>query len=130
MSEINSEQFITISKLLPEDRFDYSITKMIELGHLWGLYGENGWLLLKADDDACLPVWPHEEFAQAWEKDEFPDCKPKQIDLDAWINQWLPGMKENKTLILVFPLGEDEEGIMLEADEVLECIQEEVDKLG
>lgn len=130
MSEINSQQFISISKLLPEERFDYAIAKMIELGHLWGLYGENGWLLLKADDDACLPIWPHEEFAQAWEKDDFPDCKPKQIDLDAWINQWLPGMKENSTLVLVFPLSDDEEGIMLMADEVLTCLQEEVDKLG
>lgn len=126
MSEINSQLFITLSKLTPEQRFEYALQKMIESGHLWGLYGSNGWLLLTAEDDACLPIWPHEAFARAWEKEDFPDCQPKQIDFEAWREQWLPGMKNNGTLILVFPLSEDEEGIMLEPQEVLDCIAEEL----
>lgn len=130
MEAINSQDFIELSKLQPEQRCDYALTKMLETGHLWGLYGDNGWLLLKADDDACLPIFPYEAFAQAWEKDDFPDCKPKQIDLDAWINQWLPGMQQNGTLVLVFPLSDDEEGIMLSAEEVIDILNEEIKSLG
>lgn len=124
MSELTSEQFVAINKLQPEERFDYGLQSIIENGCLWGLYGESGWLLLQADDDACLPVWPHETFAQAWEKDDFPDCKPKKIELDPWLQQWLPGMQNNGTLVLFFPLSEDEEGIMLDAEEVLDCFNQ------
>ena len=127
MTQLAPEEFVAICKLQPELRFDYALEKMVENNCLWGLYGDNGWLLLQADDDACLPVWPSEEFASAWEKDDFPDCKPKPIALDEWLTQWLPGMEKNGTLVLVFPLSEDEEGIMLEASEVLECFTEVLD---
>lgn len=125
MSQLTPDEFVEISKLQPEERFDYALKVMVENSELWGLFGENGWLLLQAENDACVPIWPHESFAKAWEKDDFPDCKPKKIELDAWLSQWLPGMQKNGTLVLVFPLGEDEEGIMLEATEVLECFAEQ-----
>lgn len=127
MTQLTSDEFVAISKLQPEPRFEYALDKIIENGILWGLFGDNGWLLLKAEDDACLPVWPNEEFAQAWEKDDFPDCKPKPIELADWLSQWLPGMEKNGTLVLMFPLSEDEEGIMLDASEVAECFAETMD---
>ncbi|MEP4891841.1 MAG: DUF2750 domain-containing protein [Aliiglaciecola sp.] len=126
MPELSTEEFITISKLQPEARFEYAISRMIESKELWGLFGENGWLLLQAEEDACLPIWPSESFAKAWEKNDFPDCNPKQITLDDWLQQWLPGMEKNGTLILVFPLSEDEEGIMLDAKELTECFAEQM----
>lgn len=125
MTDITSNEFVSISKLQPEDRFEYALQKIVENGELWGLYGNNGWLLLQAEDDACLPIWPSEAFAQAWEKNEFPDCKPKSIKLDIWLSQWLPGMQNNGTLVLVFPLSEDEEGIMLNAQEVTDSFTEQ-----
>lgn len=126
MNELSTEDFVAISKLSPEERFEYALEKIIEQKQLWGLYGENGWLLLKAEDDACLPVWPHESFAQAWEKDEFPDCKPQAIALQDWLQQWLPGMNNNGTLVLMFPLSEDEEGIMLESTELMDCFEQAI----
>jgi hypothetical protein len=39
-------------------------------------------------------------------------------------------MKNNQTLVLVFPLGDDEEGIMLEAEEMSSCIEEDLKKLA
>lgn len=128
MTQLTSDEFVEISKLQPEERFDYALRVMVENNELWGLLGENGWLLLQAEDDACLPIWPHESFAKSWVKDDFPDCTPERIDLDAWIKQWLPGMKNNGTFVLMFPLGEDEEGIMLDASEVLTCFSEEMAK--
>lgn len=129
MNEVSSADFIALNKMLPEQRFEYALSKMIETGSLWGLYGESGWVMLKADDDACIPIWPHKEFATAWVKDDFPDCEPKPIEFAQWLDTWLPGMKNNKTLVLVFPLGEDEEGIMLEAEEMIDCIQEDLAKM-
>lgn len=124
MHTLSSEQFLATTKLSPEDRFEYMLKALMADQQLWGLYGKNGWLLLQADDDVCMPIWPHQDFATAWEKDEFPDCEPKAIELDAWMEQWLPGMQKNGTLILTFPLSDDEEGIMMEANEILEAIKE------
>lgn len=124
MQDISSQEFLEINKLSPEQRFDYMLQCMQQEKQLWGLYGKNGWLLLQAEDDVCMPVWPKEDFARAWEKQDFPDCVPKAIELDAWQQQWLPGMKNNGTLILLFPLSDDEEGIMLEAQEFIECLDE------
>jgi hypothetical protein len=129
MMEISTENFLSLSQMLPELRFEYTLAKMIETQSLWGLYGESGWVMLKADDDACLPIWPHKEFAEAWVKDEFPNCQPKKIDFVKWTDIWLPGMKNNQTLILVFPLGDDEEGIMLEAEEMISCIEDDLRKI-
>jgi hypothetical protein len=128
MSQVSAKDFLDLSKMLPEQRFEYALSKMIEDGYLWGLFGESGWVMVKADEDACMPIWPHEEFAKAWVKEDFPNCQPKQIDFAEWRETWLPGLANNNTLILVFPLGDDEEGIILEAQELSECIEEDLEQ--
>lgn len=126
-TDITPEQFLQVTNLQPEARFDYMLSTMLEKQQLWGLFGKNGWLMLKADDDECLPVWPHEAFAKAWEKNDFPDCEPKAIPFADFQEKWLPGMKQAKHMILVFPLSEDEEGIVLDAGEMEACIKDEMD---
>jgi len=122
---LSAEQLVEVSKLSPEDRLDYCLAKLVEHKELYGLYGDNGWLLLQAENDACLPVWPHEEFAKGWVGQDFPDCQPKLIPLSDWVERWLPGMQQDGNLILVFPVGEEEEGIVLTSEEFVECLQEE-----
>lgn len=129
MNEVSPEEFVSLNKMLPEQRFEYSLAQMIEKQYLWGLFGAEGWVLLKADDDTCIPIWPSREFAVSWVKNDFPNCEPKQIAFSEWLDVWLPGMDKNNTLVLVFPLGDDEEGIMLEASEMLDCIEEDLAKL-
>tara|TARA_R110002167_G_scaffold73942_5_gene207214 strand:+ start:831 stop:1238 length:408 start_codon:yes stop_codon:yes gene_type:complete len=130
MNEVSSEEFIALNKMLPEQRFDYTLAQLIEKRYVWGLFGADGWVMLKADDDLCMPIWPCESFATAWVKNDFPDCEPKQIEFSEWVEKWLPGMQNNNTLVLVFPLGDDEEGIMLEANEMLECIEKDLANLA
>ncbi|MFT2090773.1 DUF2750 domain-containing protein [Paraglaciecola sp. 2405UD69-4] len=129
MSYLSKDVFSDLSKMSPEQRFEYALEKMYETTKLWGLYGENGWVMLKADDDACFPIWPHEEFAEAWKKADDPASQPKQIHFAEWLSIWLPGMKKNNTLVLVFPLSGEEEGIMLDAQEMLNCIEEDLGSL-
>ena len=35
-------------------------------------------------------------------------------------------MAKNNTLVLVFPLGDDEEGIILESEELQQCIEDDL----
>ena len=122
---LDQQQIEEVSKLSPEDRLDYCLQKMVQHQELFGLHGDNGWLLLQAENDACLPVWPHPEFATNWVGDDFPDCVPKLIPLKDWVERWLPGMEQDGNLILVFPVGAEEEGIVLNSAEFSECLQEE-----
>ncbi|WP_133471740.1 DUF2750 domain-containing protein [Paraglaciecola marina] len=129
MSDLPKDVFQDLSKMSPEQRFEYALEKIYETQILWGLYGENGWVMLRADEDACFPVWPHKEFALAWKKADDPASEPKQIGFPQWLGTWLPGMKKNNTLVLVFPLADEEEGIMLDAQEMLDCIEEDLGTL-
>lgn len=130
MNEVSSDEFIALNKMLPEQRLDYSLAQMIEKGYLWGLFGSEGWVMLKAEEDVCMPIWPCKAFAESWVKNDYPNCEPKKIEFSDWVETWLPGMQKNNTLILVFPLGDDEEGIMLECSEMLECIEEDLANLA
>ncbi|MDU0355249.1 DUF2750 domain-containing protein [Paraglaciecola aquimarina] len=129
MSYVSAKDFLDLSKMLPEQRFEYAISNMLKAQYLWGLYGKDGWVMLKADEDTCMPIWPHKEFAEAWVKEDYPDCEPKQIEFVEWLDVWLPGMTKNNTLVLVFPLGDDEEGIILSGAEMLECIEDDLKAL-
>lgn len=129
MSFLTKDVIQDLSKMSQEQRFEYALEKMYETTNLWGLYGENGWVMLKADEDACFPIWPHEEFADAWKKADEPASEPKQISFEEWLSIWLPGMKNNNTLILVFPLAGEEEGIIIDAQEMLDCIEEDLGTL-
>lgn len=130
MSEITTEEFLRVTKLLVEQRCEYALEHMAVAKQVWGLKGERGWILLKTGDEVCMPVWPYEQFARAWEKDDYPDCKPELVELTTWREQWLPGMQQNGTLVLVFPVGEEEEGVILEAEEMQNYLAEELELLN
>ncbi len=130
MTQLTSEEFVRISKLSPEARCDYAIAELVDNQAIYGLYGKDGWVMLQAEGDDCFPVWPHPDFAKSWEKNDFPDCEPKAIALADLMEKWLPGMAQNGTLFLMFPLADDEEGIILEADELAEAIDDELAEQG
>jgi hypothetical protein len=129
MNEVSSQDLSLLNKMSPEERLDYTLSVMIQSQSLWGLNGKDGWVMLKADDDTCMPIWPHKECAVAWIKDQFPECEAKPIDFVEWLDLWLPGMSKNNSLILVFPSGEEVEGMILSAQEMQECFEVDLNDL-
>lgn len=95
---------------------------------VWGLKSAAGWAVVGADDQDCFPVWPDEAGARAWAVGELADCTPASIDLDGWMQRWLPGMDGDGTLVLVNPSDDDnEEGLVLSPGELEELL---LDALG
>ena len=80
---------------------------------------------MEADEDVCFPVWPTAGFAEDWMGEQFDNVEAKAISLEEWFQQWLPGMDGNGTHILVFPVGEEEEGIILSAEEFIACLEDD-----
>lgn len=125
---LSSDEFVRVTRLAPEERFDYFLSHIKETGELWALFGKNGWVMVESGDELCLPIWPHRDYVIAWERDDFPDCEPKSISHYDFLNVWSAGLAKNNTLLLLFPCGDEEEGIVMSAPEFSDCMQEDLEQ--
>jgi len=54
-------------------------------------------------DQEILPVWPGEEFCNlSFPKNEF-DYTPESIDIDSFMESWIPNLIEDQITVGVFP---------------------------
>lgn len=95
-------------------RFDHFISKLVEHEELFVLTDEHGVMMLTTEDEDCIPVWPHPEYAKAWAEGEWADCKPQSITLKVWLDCWVDGMEQDELCVAVFPTPE-QEGIVLDS---------------
>ena len=121
MSSLSAQQLDTLPTLPAQSRYDFLLKAIVENQTVWTLSSDQGVVLMSSDGDDCLPIWPAAEFAQQWASDDWSDCEPLAIDLDAWQQRWLPGMQQDGLVIAVFP-GQREEGIVLEPLDLLEAL--------
>ncbi len=104
-----------------EYRYDLFVSKVFQHGLMWTLKGPEGLLFLAADDNEhCLPVWPHEDFAQLWAQGEFAGFEPQSITLEIWQSRWVDGLTQDNISLAVFPLLE-QENLIIEAAELNEA---------
>ncbi|MEW9796577.1 DUF2750 domain-containing protein [Alteromonas sp. CYL-A6] len=110
---LQREEWLSAS---PMTRFDETV-KAIRTGKtVWILNDEHGCVMLNADDDDGVPVWPSADIAALWATDEWAHCEPLAVSLDDWLKKWTPGMRQDELLVIVCPVpGED--GEVLEPDE-------------
>lgn len=98
-------------------RYQYFIEMVTELGEIWSLANDEGWVTLSTEGDNCLPIWPHADFAAQWATADWSDCKPKAISLDIWLKRWTKGLKGDETLLVVFP-NLEEEALLVDPEEL------------
>lgn len=111
--ELTGDDFNLVSMLSAEGRYDYFIEKTVTGGEVWSLHSRAGWVSMRSEDDEeCLPVWPHPDFAAQWAIEDWADCTPTAIPLATWMDRWLPGMAQDGTLLAVFPNDEGEGNIV------------------
>jgi hypothetical protein len=72
--------------------------------------------MLNTEDEDCVPVWPNQEFAQAWATGEWQTCKPEAISLSKWHSRWTIGLADDELALVIFP-NESEEGVVVYPDE-------------
>lgn len=110
-------------------RFDHFISKLVEHEELFVLTDEHGVMMLTTEDEDCIPVWPHPEYAQAWAEGEWAECKPQSITLKVWLERWVEGMEQDELCVAVFPTP-DQEGIVLEPADVADAVAQKQAKRG
>jgi len=89
-------------------RYSYLVKKIADEQIVWGLWQEGGWALASDDQGhELVPVWPHARFAALCTRDAWAGYVPKQIELEIWLDRWLPGMERDGRNVAVFPTPDD-----------------------
>ncbi len=94
-----------VSEGLGED-FDENYHRFLEeafaTGCVWGLEGEEGWALCPSnhsDDVDVLPLWSQPEYVKPHLVEEWAKYKVVPIALEELMDDWLPGLHEEVTMI-------------------------------
>jgi hypothetical protein len=98
-------------------RYKYFIKKVADENQLWSLW-KDGWVL--AEDDKgrlVVPVWPHAQFAEMCASGDWIDHEARPIEMDAWLDRWLPGILSDNRLIAVFPTANDK-GVVVGSEQL------------
>lgn len=120
--KLNAADQARIEQLSAEERYDYALQRLVELKEVWSLRDAEGGVLMSTEDEECMPIWPDEAFAKTWLTDDWAECEPFSISLDAWLQRWLPGMQTDEINVAVFP-GADEDGLILRPKTLREALQ-------
>lgn len=103
-------------------RYQYFIDMVNEQGEIWSLANDEGWVTLSAEGDNCLPIWPHADYAAQWATGDWSDCTPKSVTLETWLKRWTKGLKNDETLLVVFP-NLEEEALLVDPEELDEDLR-------
>ena len=114
---LNETQIATIQQYDAEKRYQYLIKEAVSQRELWILMDEHGCVMLNTEDEDCVPVWPNQEFAQAWATGEWAECKPESISLNKWHSRWTQGLEDDELALVIFP-NENEDGLIVYPDEL------------
>ncbi|AEY00973.1 hypothetical protein GU3_06085 [Oceanimonas sp. GK1] len=112
----------TVLALGDDERFNHFVNRVCEQEEIWILTDEHGCMMLTTDDDEdCIPVWPHADYAKDWAVGDWKDCTPEAISLNVWLKRWVPGMTDDELLVAVFPTA-DETGVVVEPYELKDAL--------
>jgi len=99
-----------------QQRTDYFVEQVKHHQQVWILNDEDGAVMLTADDEDCIPVWPNQYSAELWRNEEWASCAATPISIATWLARWTKGMQNDDLSVAVFPIpGED--GLVVSADE-------------
>lgn len=112
----------------PAENLDRFIVEAMELGCVWGLQGPDGWALCDSeehDDVDVMPFWSQESFARTHCVDDWKDYQPVPVDLEEFLEDWLPGMHED-VLLVGINWNKELEGEEMEPLDLLEEFEAEM----
>ena len=91
-------------KIASKERHDRFVQRIVAAREVWGLKSDAGWSvsISTADttkDKSVMPFWSDLAYAKQCAKDEWAIYKPTSINLDLFMERWLPGMAKDDCLV-------------------------------
>lgn len=121
--ELTADDLNKLSLLDAEQRYDYFIQAVADLEKIWILVDEEGFVLVDADEERCIPVWPHAELAEQWINGDWAQCQAQAVDIATWLDKWTSGLDGDELAIAVFPHAA-EPGVVIGPEEFSETLIE------
>lgn len=91
-----------VTALPGAERYSHFVKVAADLRAVWGLY-HSGWaLVLDADGRPFFPIWPAAPYAAQCAISEWEGYQPRQIELDDFLEQLLPQLRQSNTGVAVF----------------------------
>lgn len=110
------------------ENFDRFIVEAIEHGCVWALQGAEGWAVCESEtrnNADVIPFWSREDFARLHAQDDWAEYVPLAIDLEEFLEDWLPGMHEDVILVGI-NWNSELEGEEVEPLDLLEEFEQEL----
>ena len=113
-----------------QENLDRLVVECLENGCIWGLQDQEGnWSLASSmDNDSIdvIPFWSDQRMAQALCTGDWEVYKPVAIEMEEFLDDWLPGMHSD-VLMTGINWNEDLEGQEMEPLDLLEEFEAELD---
>ncbi len=125
---VSDKEYESVIALPGSKRYAYILKKVADWEEVWSLRNKDGWVLsADADGLRLVPVWPNDRYAQACIIEEWQDCKPAVIGIEAWMQRWIPGMIRDNRRVAVFPTKNDK-GVVVEPSRLQSDLHEECEQ--
>ena len=123
---MNTKEFKALMSSSAKSRYEYFIKKVIDFEEVWGLYDKDGWAVTSDEDGRLMfPFWPKREFANACAIDEWKSYISCSIDLNEFLEDWLPDMKEDGVMLSIFWNNND--SVVVKVESVLNDLLNELE---
>ncbi|MBU2897877.1 DUF2750 domain-containing protein [Vibrio hepatarius] len=113
---LSQQEIESVQKMLEDERFNYAVNEIAKHKNVWILTDEHGCVMLNTEDEDCVPIWPHQEFANQWANGDWEHCKAECISTAKWFSRWTHGLEDDELSVVVFP-NHNEEGLVLFPEE-------------
>jgi len=95
-----TDQIEPLSEDLDEN-FDRFIVEALETGCVWVLQAGEGYAVCGSEtheDMDVMPFWSQREFAEIHCKDDWASYQPLAVEIQEFLDEWLPGMHDDLIL--------------------------------
>ncbi|UTV29756.1 DUF2750 domain-containing protein [Photobacterium atrarenae] len=126
-NSLDASRIAEIQAFDAEKRYKYLVKEVVANRQIWILTDEHGCVMLNTEDEDCVPVWPNQEFAEAWATGEWEHCKAEAISINKWHSRWTAGLEDDELAIVIFP-NQEEDGLVVYPDELDDELKQQARK--
>src|SRR5688572_23562720 len=96
---MNAKQIQAVIALPGPKRYEHFVKVVADRREVWGLFNE-GWALAgTSDGQQVFPFWPAREYAEICAEGLWDGFAPREIDLDGFLDVFVPNLAQEKTAI-------------------------------
>jgi hypothetical protein len=128
--ELAEQEFSRLTKADAEGQYGYFVDRCVENRQVWALVDdEDNWAAFGgADEGVLLCVWPHPRFAEACAYGDWSSREPVPVELDIFIDEVLPDLIREGTLVAVFPT--EDTAVPVEPERLIRDLAVEIGRRG